>query len=261
MARDDYRQYAPQARPARGLAFFALVLLVVAGLGHRFGSIATPEFLWVLGIVLALGLVALVLAAFALRRIWIEDDGGSGPAVVAVLLALIVLAPFGMAAQGALTNPRLFDISTDRATPPQFVVAAENRDPRMNAIKTIAPDAAEAMATAYPDLVPRSYALPLADATQAVLRVAAARGFTPIGRTPSPGGETLEFVGYSYVLGFPSDIAIRLSADGETTRVDMRSASRFGGHDQGENAKRIGNFLDALDYEVDVMTGVIVEEE
>lgn len=261
MARDDYRQYAPQARPARGLAFFALVLLVVAGLGHRFGSIATPEFLWVLGIVLALGVASLVLAALALRRIWVEDDGGAGPAVVAVLLALIVLAPFGFATYGVLTHPQLFDISTDPVTPPKFVVAAENRDDRMNAIKAIAPDEAEAMARAYPDLAPRSYALPLADATQAVLQVAAARGFTPIGRTPSPDGETLEFVGYSYVLGFPSDVAIRLTANGETTRVDMRSASRYGSHDQGENARRIGNFLEALDYEVDVMTGVIVEEE
>lgn len=261
MARDDYRQYAPQARPARGIAFFALVLLLVAGLGHRFGSIATPEFLWVLAIVAGLGALALVLAVIALRRIWIEDDAGTGPAVVAVLLALVVLAPFGVAAEGALTHPRLFDVSTDRATPPQFVVAAENRDPRMNAIGAIAPDDADAMAKAYPELVARSYALPLADLTQAVLRVADARGFTPLGRTSAADGETLEFIGYSAVLAFPSDVAIRLRAEGETTRVDMRSASRYGGHDQGENAKRIVNFLDALDYEVDVMTGVIVEEE
>ncbi|MCO6386064.1 DUF1499 domain-containing protein [Aliihoeflea sp. 40Bstr573] len=261
MARDDYRQYAPQARPARGIAFFALVLLLVAGLGHRFGSIPTPEFLGVLGIVAGLGLLALVLAGFALRRVWVEDDGGTGPAVVAVLLALIVLAPFAMAARGFLMHPRLVDVTTDRTAPPQFVVAAENRDARMNAIGAIAPDDADAMAREYPDLVTRSYALPLPDVTQAILRVASARGFTPLGRTTAPDGETLEFVGYSYILGFPSDVAIRLRAEGETTRVDMRSASRYGGHDQGENAKRIDNFLDALDYEVDVMTGVIVEEE
>ncbi|MDF1601251.1 DUF1499 domain-containing protein [Mesorhizobium sp. YIM 152430] len=261
MARDDYRQYTPQARPAQGIAFFALVLFVLASLAHRFGSIPTPEFLWVLGIVAGLALVALILAVFALRRIWIEDDAGTGPAVAGLLLALIVLAPFGVGLQGFLTHPRLTDIATDRTLPPDFVAAAENRDARMNPIRTIAPDEAEAMRAAYPELVARSFALPLADMTQAVLRVADARGFDLLGRMSAPGGETLEFIGYSFLLGFPSDIAIRLRAEGETTRVDMRSASRYGGHDQGENARRIVNFLDALDYEVDVVTGVIVEEE
>ncbi|WP_024589114.1 DUF1499 domain-containing protein [Aliihoeflea sp. 2WW] len=261
MARDDYRQYAPQARPARGLAFFALVLFALAALAHRFGSVPTPEFLWVLGIVAALALIALVFAIFALRRIWIEDDAGTGAAVVGLLLASIVLAPFAVGLQGFFAHPRLTDISTDRTMPPAFAAAADGRDVRMNPIMAISPADAEAMAAAYPELVARSYALPLADVTQAVLRVATARGFVPLGRTSAADGETLEFIGYSYVLGFPSDVAIRLRAEGATTRVDMRSASRFGGHDQGENAKRIGNFLDALDYEVDVMTGVIVEEE
>jgi len=44
MARDDYRQYAPQARPARGFAFFArivlplilaIVLIVIAVVARR----------------------------------------------------------------------------------------------------------------------------------------------------------------------------------------------------------------------------------
>lgn len=261
MARDDYRQYTPQARPARSIAFFALVLFVLAGLAHRFGSIPTPEFLWVLGIVAGLALLALVLALFALRRIWVEDDAGTGPAVAGLLLALLVLAPFGVGLQGFLAHPRLTDIATDRASPPAFVAAAENRDARMNPIRPIAPDEAEAMRAAYPELVGRSFALPTPDMTQAVLRVADERGFDLQGRTSAPDGETLEFIGYSFLLSFPSDVAIRLRAEGGTTRADMRSASRYGGHDQGENAKRILNFLDALDYEVDVMTGVIVEEE
>jgi hypothetical protein len=261
MARDDYRQYTPQARPARGIAFFALMLFVLAGLAHRFGSIQTPEFLWVLAIVALLGTVALILAVIAMRRIWVEDDAGTGAAVTGLLLALIVLAPFAAGLQGFLAHPRLTDIATDRTSPPAFAAALEDRDARMNPIRAIAPDEAEAMAAAYPEMGARSFALPLAETTQAVLQVADARGFDLLGRTSAPGGETLEFIGYSFLLGFPSDVAIRLRAEGEATRVDMRSASRYGGHDQGENAKRIANFLDALDYEVDVMTGVIVEEE
>ena len=196
MARDDYRQYAPQARPARGLAFFALVLFALAALAHRFGSVPTPEFLWVLGIVAALALIALVFAIFALRRIWIEDDAGTGAAIVGLLLASIVLAPFAVGLQGFFANPRLTDISTDRTMPPAFAAANEGRDGRMNPIVAISPADAEAMAAAYPELVSRSYALPLADVTPGVL-------------VPVPGAQSFcEFkgrAGYYDVVGTDAD--------------------------------------------------------
>lgn len=261
MTRDDYRQYVPQARPARGIAFFALVLLVVAGLGHRFGPIATPEFLWLLAIVAALALVALVLAVAALRRVWREDDSGGGAAFVGLVLAMVVLAPFAAGVYGFVTYPRLYDIATSAQEPPAFRSAAQGRDPRANALGAISPEDAAAMQAAYPELVRRSYVLPVADVAQAVLRVGEARGFALVGRTDEGGSILIEFTGYSALMAFPSDVAVRLRQEGATSHVDMRSASRFGTHDQGENAARIANFLDALDYEIDVMTGLIVEEE
>jgi uncharacterized protein (DUF1499 family) len=45
-------------------------------------------------------------------------------------------------------------------------------------------------------------------------------------------------------------VAIRLTDEGETTYVDMRSASRYGRGDFGDNARRIAGFLDALDAEM-----------
>ncbi|MCO6392143.1 DUF1499 domain-containing protein [Aliihoeflea aestuarii] len=262
MVQYDRRGYAPQAAPARGVAFFAGVLFVLSTLAHRFGAIGTPEFLWVLAITAALAILSLLLAGLALRRVWIEDDAGAGVAFAGVLLALLVLAPFGVGLYGAATNPHLSDVATDPLDPPLLTEAAARREGAMNRVTPITADQAASIRTAYPDLVSRIYDLSLADTIQAVLRVAAERGFEPVAREDAGAtGTTLEFTGYSLVVGFASDIAIRLRPDGMRTRVDMRSASRYGSHDQGENARRIGNFLDALDYDVGVMQGVIVEEE
>jgi hypothetical protein len=263
MARYDQRGYAPQARPARGVAFFAAVLFVLSTLAHRFAVIGTPEFLWVLVIIAALAIVSLLLAGLALRRAWVEDDAGAGVAFAGLLLAVIVLAPFALGLYGATTNPHLSDVATDGIDPPSLTQARAERTGAMNPLMQISPEQAAQIRTAYPELVARIYDLPMADMVQAVLRVAEVRGFETLGRqTTGPAGETtLEFTGYSLLAGFASDVAIRLRPDGLRTRVDMRSASRYGTHDQGENARRIVGFLDALDYEVGVLQGVIVEDE
>jgi uncharacterized protein (DUF1499 family) len=49
------------------------------------------------------------------------------------------------------------------------------------------------------------------------------------------------------VFGFLDDVAIRLRDTAEGTRVDMRSASRLGEHDLGQNMRRIRAFLADLD--------------
>ena len=52
----------------------------------------------------------------------------------------------------------------------------------------------------------------------------------------------------------------RLAADEDSTLVDMRSASRYGRHDLGDNAARIVAFFDALDREVAGRTGTAPDQ-
>ena len=61
---------------------------------------------------------------------------------------------------------------------------------------------------------------------------------------------TISAVARSFVVGLPADVAIRVSNDGDTIVVDMRSASRYGRYDLGDNAARIVEFLAELDQEV-----------
>jgi uncharacterized protein (DUF1499 family) len=60
------------------------------------------------------------------------------------------------------------------------------------------------------------------------------------------GDEYIEAVAYSLIMGLPEDISIRIRRTGNGIRVDIRSASRYGGRDFGSNARRIESFLAQL---------------
>jgi uncharacterized protein (DUF1499 family) len=51
-------------------------------------------------------------------------------------------------------------------------------------------------------------------------------------------------------MGFPDDVVIRIRMSSAGAVVDMRSASRFGKHDLGANARRVRALLEELDEEV-----------
>ncbi|MBK8458564.1 MAG: DUF1499 domain-containing protein [Phyllobacteriaceae bacterium] len=75
-------------------------------------------------------------------------------------------------------------------------------------------------------------------------------GWTPVRRRGAAQTDVevwLETLAYTAVLRFAVDVALRLTDEGESTYVDMRSASHFGRRDFGENAARIGAFMADLD--------------
>ena len=70
---------------------------------------------------------------------------------------------------------------------------------------------------------------------------------------------TIGALARSFVLDLPVDVAVRITADEDSTLVDMRSASRYGRHDLGDNARRIAAFLAALDAEVAGQAGAAAQ--
>jgi uncharacterized protein (DUF1499 family) len=61
---------------------------------------------------------------------------------------------------------------------------------------------------------------------------------------PAPNRDgTIEAVATTAIMGFREDVSIRIRRAGSGVRVDMRSASRFGGRDFGSNARRIEFFF------------------
>ena len=52
-------------------------------------------------------------------------------------------------------------------------------------------------------------------------------------------------------MGFRDDVVIRIRGVDESSRVDVRSSSRYGFHDLGSNASRIRAFLESLELDID----------
>jgi uncharacterized protein (DUF1499 family) len=52
-------------------------------------------------------------------------------------------------------------------------------------------------------------------------------------------------------MGFREDVSIRVTPDGEDSRVDIRSSSRYFESDLGSNAARITKLIDDINSAVD----------
>jgi hypothetical protein len=231
---------------SRRLAIFAAVLFIVAGLSHRARFLETEAFLWVLGIIGTLAVLAVCCALWGLSRLWRHGDRGGRASVWGLLIALLVLAPFFWAAWRVAVYPPLTGVSTDLVDPPAFSEAV--RRAGSNRLGNISAEEAALQLDAYPDVTGRRYAVLPDQVAEAAVALMAERGWQIQGQRAVPPFEaTIEAVALSPVLGFPSDIALRMIDEGSSTLVDLRSVSRYGSHDLGGNARRVVAFLADLD--------------
>jgi len=235
---------------SRRIGAFSVALFLTSALSHRFGLIETPPFLWLLGLCLLLALIGFGLAVVAAVRIWRHGLLGAGSAALGLFFCAAILAPYGFSVYGFASQPPLADVSTDTSRPLGMPQAAALRVPPMNPLDATGAQAAALQADSYSGLTGRRYEYDKQNVVLAVTELLAERRWTVLSPMPtSDAGQsvTIEAVGYSYLLGFPSDVAIRIEDRSDATYVDMRSVSRYGGHDMGENAERIERFLDDLD--------------
>jgi hypothetical protein len=247
------RRSSSAALWASRLASFAAVLFVVSGLGHRFGLVEAIALFWLLGVIGTLAVAALLLAGAGFFQLWTFGDRGGIGAARAVVVALIVLAPFLVSAYRVYAYPRLSDVSTDTADPPPLDAAARLRTADMNPVALISADDAALQAEGYPDLTGRRYQLSADRVQELAATLVLAKGwiFTRPPTPPLSGGDNfIEALAKTMVLALPVDVSIRVTDEGDTAYVDMRSASRYGRHDLGDNAARIDEFLLALDAAV-----------
>jgi uncharacterized protein (DUF1499 family) len=118
------------------------------------------------------------------------------------------------------------------------------RWPRLNDVETgRTPD--------YPDLQVREYA----PGETAVLKAAqkaveSLPRFTFVAAGHGPGGGELQAVATTRVFKFKDDVTVRIRRQGARTRVSVRSRSRTGKWDFGQNARNIREFQAALDREL-----------
>ena len=235
---------------AMRLAWFAAVLFAVSSLSHRYRLLETVAFFWVLGIVGLAAVVALGLALAGFIDLWEHGDKGGRRALGAGLLACLVLVPFGISGWRVFDYPKLVDVTTDTSDPPLFRSLALLRPPSANTIGPIDENAANLIHASYPEISGRRYAVSPDRVMEAVLAIVAERGWEVVATRGIPQQDseiTLEARAFSEIMRYPADIAVRLTDEGASTFVDMRSASHYARHDLGDNAARIDRFLADLD--------------
>lgn len=226
-------------------AGLALLLLGLAPLGWRLGLWHYAISFVLIGLAGLLAIVGAVLAGIGLGfgRAALSWRGAVLP-FLAVLLGLGVLAAVAQIVRDGAVP--IHDISTDLDNPPAFVAALPARQAEQAASETYAGAAlARQQQGAYPDIAPTL--LPAAPAQAFALALATAKampGWTITASDPEAG--RIEASEASFWFGFVDDIVIRVTADGQSSRIDIRSLSRQGKGDLGVNARRVRAYMAAL---------------
>lgn len=235
------------ARWGSRLALFSALLLVAALFLHRVFSLPTPLALSIAGTAFALAALVVVMAAIAGLDIWITGRQGTARVVVALAVALGLLAMPAMAWIASRDWPTLADVSTDIARAPEFAALVSARGADANPLIYPKESVGPLQTASYPDI--KTLAVPRTpdDTFEVVLQALTKLKMKPTAETPpadAPDGEgRIELSDRTLILGFRDDVVIRVAGDDTSSRVDVRSASRYGRNDFGRNAARVRMIL------------------
>lgn len=193
------------------------------------GAIGNRADLWPWWLAVAIALSGALISLILLLRLpWSRHKISSLLGCVPLLLPLLLV---GQALHAPLAN----DISTDPDNPPPLRWAAELRTAQDLPIN---PAPLKAFAGTPGPLFTKA---PVAEVLVEANALMVLLGWQV---RPSPDG--LEAVATTSWFGFQDDVALRVFAGPQETRIDMRSASRLGRSDLGANQARIETFLRRL---------------
>jgi uncharacterized protein (DUF1499 family) len=243
------------ATGARNLAVFSVVAVVVSILIVRFGFLemkpALATFFGALGCAALSILVSL--AAFA--AIWQNGSRGMSRILLALLIDGLVLAYPAYLALQYRKLPPIHDVTTDPINPPRFEALARLRSgDGANTAVYAGLYSAEQQRLAYPDIEPVELEIPVNRAYAIALQLVNKRNWLVIDeRAPQPERPIgrIEAVARTPIMGFREDVAIRVTPNGEDSRVDIRSSSRYFESDLGSNATRIAKLIDDINTAAD----------
>lgn len=157
---------------ARRLALFSLGMLLIVVLAHRFGPLATPDFVLLVLVSAVPAALAVPLALLGLARLWQIGALGGVASAWALIYAALPLALPGYGYYLYVTKPKLTEVSTDLADRPAFISEAEVVQHLLPRPELLA-NADEAQLAAYPGLNGRRYEGAIDRVYEAVRTVAA----------------------------------------------------------------------------------------
>lgn len=231
---------------ARRIAIFALPVTLIAVILHRIGLVEYELAYITLATGLAVALLGLLVAIAAFVVIWNEGLRGLGRAIAAFLIGVAVLAWPTFEFLRAVNLPEIADITTDLSDPPRFLAVASARSSSANVVSYPGERTAMLQQIYYPGVKPYELDASPDEVFNALLGLVERRGWRVLDNVPPRGGQRegrIEAVAQTFLMGFREDVVVRVRSLQNGVRVDMRSASRYGTHDFGSNARRIESLL------------------
>jgi len=240
---------------ARNLAVFAVVAVVVSIVIVRFDFLEVKPALatFLGGLAIAALSILFGLAGFA--AIWQNGSRGMARILLAFLIDGAILAYPAYLGLQYRKLPAIHDITTDPIDPPRFDALSRVRTgDGTNTAVYAGLYSAEQQRQFYPDIEPIELEIPVDRAYAIARQLVIKRKWLVIDeREPQPPRRIgrIEAVARTPIMGFREDISIRVVPDGDDSRVDIRSASRYFESDLGSNASRVTKFIDDLNTAAD----------
>jgi uncharacterized protein (DUF1499 family) len=240
---------------ARNLAVFAVVAVVVSIIIVRFDFLEPKPALATFFGGLAIAGLSILFGLAGFAAIWQNGSRGMARILLAFLIDGAILAYPAYLALQYRKLPAIYDITTDPIDPPRFDALARLRTGEgTNPAVYAGLYSAEQQRRFYPDVEPVELEISVDRAYAIALQLVHKRKWIVIDeRAPQPPRRIgrIEAVARTPIMGFREDISIRFVADGDDSRVDIRSASRNFDSDLGSNAARIKKFIDDLNTAAD----------
>jgi uncharacterized protein (DUF1499 family) len=246
---EEHTRVRPFAKGmSRGLLWFFLislgaVCLTLAGFQIDAWNPLVGFYIMHMGVVFYMAAfvvaLAVVLIGLALRR------RSAGAVLLVLALGLVFIPPpFGY---WLSHRAPIHDISTDMSDPPSFVAIRQLRICAPTKTDYEGERIATIQRAAFPDIGPLYVGADAAKVLEVAAELARDKGWDIVALAPGEG--RLEASHTSMLMRFTDDMVIRARREGEKTRVDMRSASRISGMDDGDlgaNARRVRSFMAEL---------------
>ena len=239
---------------ARNLAVFSLVAVLVSIVIVRFGFLEVkPAMATFLGALACAGLSILTgLAAFV--AIWQNGSRGMGRILLAFMISAVVLSYPAYLGLQYRKLPKIHDITTDPIDPPRFEALARLRGgDGANPAVYAGLYSAEQQRLAYPDVETVELEVPAQRAYDVTLALVNKRKWRVVDeRPPQPRRDgRIEAIAQTLIMGFREDVTIRIKPDGEGSRIDIRSSSRYFESDLGSNAARVTKLIEDINTAAD----------
>ena len=240
---------------ARNLAVFSVVAVLVSIIIVRQGFLEMQPALATFFGALGCAVLSILVSLAAFVAIWQNGSRGMSRILLALLIDAVVLAYPAYLALQYRKLPPIHDITTDPVDPPRFEALSRLRTgDGTNTAVYAGLYSAEQQRLAYPDVETVELDVPVQRAFEVTMQLVNKRKWVVIDeRPPQPPRRIgrIEAVARTPIMGFREDVSIRVTPDGEGSRVDIRSSSRYFESDLGSNAARITRLIDDINNAVD----------